>query len=927
MIKSKYRYYFKLLTSLTFLVLSTQVIADPLVFNEVNSSSQLILTKAIDKPTGEYIVSYANFVVPDGMVIQGFNVHYDVNFPATSTLNPATTTFAFSFDKSQGNVSFLAPQGSDTNYFKADYFGESVIKIIATDSANGATAEILDSVFVDFASRRILGGDAEHLTSAQQADVHDNNAHDIRSSTPGMAYLPTDHSRGDVNSDEIIKGFFETTEQRALKTSTGALLQTSHTRRIGSNDAPPGQGVMVSRSVDHGATWGDEILLVQHADDLWGYTGMIEVSGTLYIYVDAGHPSHQGNNLIDRGIYYFTSTDDGETWSEKIRHDQLSTLLGFTSSLIPRGNAVTNNLLKVPGLTIDNVVAPAGQGLLMHTYASGYILGSVDGGTNWIMVADSAAYADATTNGYGQAIYLENEIAWEVLDNSNQDIYALFRRQASSGYKNEYVFSKNMSSGTLGVTFTGLYDQSLANIPARRAHHDMVKVDSGADVGRLIYSTPGNYYRHSPRIAITNEAIGEQGVSSGMYTLVSLYDNLAFGQSSVVYLQDGLANTQGMGKDAIVVIAETEPMDIVSHQIIDLKPDGKGKDERYTTSLLIFSMDYYDALANFKVPLENVFGGTRFESDEGWTDFPVQSSATAFSNITDINGNAWSGDGYIWHQDDTGLPHSGEQVMALGLNTSGYASVEITPGTQGIKEVSFFIKRFSSNTSAIAATVDYGIGSGWVNAWSETYQGDSIPSNYTKITVPINQAENVNIRLGISGTKGLIFDDFSIVPFKLAVQTSFESSEGWTGFPLQSPPTGFTSLTETNNTQWSGDGYIWHQDNDTLARRGDQVLALGLHTSGYSSITATPSGDNGISEVSFFIKRFSSNTSSIAATLEYNVGNGWVNVWSQTYQGSNIPNDYLEVVVPINQAGNVQLRWAITGQKGLIIEDVTINPL
>ena len=229
----------------------------------VPPDTELILTKSIERPDGKYIVSYKDFIVPEDMIIQGFEVHYEASLPASSPLNKETTTFQYSFIKEQGNVAFLGEDGSDNNYFKADYFGENIIKVIATDSSTGAQAEAIDTVFVDFATRRILGGDAENLTPEQQANIHQNSHHDLRSSTPGMAYLPADSSRGDPNSEELIKGFFKTTEARAFKTSTGALLQTTHTRRIGSNDAPPGQGVMVSRSEDHGASWHNELLLAQ----------------------------------------------------------------------------------------------------------------------------------------------------------------------------------------------------------------------------------------------------------------------------------------------------------------------------------------------------------------------------------------------------------------------------------------------------------------------------------------------------------------------------------------------------------------------------------------------------------------------------------------------------------------------------------------
>jgi hypothetical protein len=56
-----------------------------------------------------------------------------------------------------------------------------------------------------------------------------------------------------------------------------------------------------------------------------------------------------------------------------------------------------------------------------------------------------------------------------------------------------------------------------------------------------------------------------------------------------------------MGKDAIIVISESEPINMSHHQIINLKPNGKGKDERYTTSALIFSLDYFNALVDFNI--------------------------------------------------------------------------------------------------------------------------------------------------------------------------------------------------------------------------------------------------------------------------------------------------------------------------------------
>ena len=648
----------------------------------------------------------------------------------------------------------------------------------------------------------------------------------------------------------------------------------------------------------------------------------------------AGHPTHQNNNPVDRGVYYFTSHDDGRTWSEKIRHDQLSDDLGYTADYIPRGTAVTTNMLEVPNLTVDGVTAPEGLGYLMHTYAFGYIWATVDGGVHWIKVADSEAYENGAANGYGAPVYLENEIAWEVLDNSVGDIYAVFRRQASTGYKREYVFSREMSSGDLGITFTELHDQSLGNLRARRAHHDMFKISSGPHAGRLMFSTPGAYSRHNPRLAITEEAIRDGGIYSGMYKEVSLYDGLAWGQSGVVYLEDGLSNTQGMGKDAIVVIGESEPMDLQTHQIIDLKPDGKGRDERYTTSLLIFSMDYYDALANFVPVIPTPDGGTGFEAFEGWEGYPLQQASTPFNKpvTTDSNGNKWSGDGHIWNQDDPNLPRNGSQVMGLGLNSAGYESVEVDVASDGVSKVSFYIKRFSSDTSPVTATLDYDTGSGWINAWEQTFNSSTLPNNYELVEVPVNQPGDVKIRFGIAGVKGLIFDDVSFIPYQTEkgsdLASNFAASQGWESGDLflQSASEGSSRLSDHNGVQWTGAFYLLDQNTGVQTRTGGQALGLKPGTSGSSSIEIEPDNMLGIREVSFYLKRYT-GAGDVNMRVDYNSGHGWINTWSQKFQNGKIADSYIQVNVPVYQSGDVKLRITADNATGLVVDDVVISSM
>ena len=58
-----------------------------------------------------------------------------------------------------------------------------------------------------------------------------------------------------------------------------------------------------------------------------------------------------------------------------------------------------------------------------------------------------------------------------------------------------------------------------------------------------------------------------------------------------------------MGKDAIVLVGESEPVHKDTHQIIDLKPDNRfTKDkftyERFTTTSFVLSREYLELLLN-----------------------------------------------------------------------------------------------------------------------------------------------------------------------------------------------------------------------------------------------------------------------------------------------------------------------------------------
>ena len=279
------------------------------------------ITKKVVNQPGQFLQSAPRITLPKGMIVQGSEVHYNVTASSGSPFKTADFTYTFGFSQKQGDVAFGGPQGVNKNFFKADWFGENIVTITAKNKETGEETILEDRSMCHFASRHVLGGNGDDLPEAYRDSIRWGDIHDINAEEKGMAYLPADYSRGDASSEQIQKGFFETTEPRVFQTEKGTLIASVQARRIGPNDAPPGQGIVVKRSTDHGATWTDGMLLDQNADDLWGYTAFVEVAGTIYCYAVAGHPSHQDANPDVRGIFYFTSKDEGKTWSKRTRHD------------------------------------------------------------------------------------------------------------------------------------------------------------------------------------------------------------------------------------------------------------------------------------------------------------------------------------------------------------------------------------------------------------------------------------------------------------------------------------------------------------------------------------------------------------------------------------------------------------------------------
>ena len=860
----------------------------PIPRTAVQADGELTLSKRIVRTPGRYLHSFDGHLLPMGMVVQGAEVRYQASLPQNSPLNEASTTYSYAFVRKQGDVEFLARDddgNTAANRFRADWYGENLIEVTATDG-NGKKATALDKVFVHFASRRVLGGDAEGLTGGERAAVQTDATHDIRKlvgSGRGMAYRPANIAANE-GAGIPAKGFNKVTEPRLLSTSRGTLLVAAHAGHLRAHEAPPGQGIMVSRSTDHGNSWS-ELLLVQKADETWGYTAMTEVDGVVYIYASAGNDRLDTTkyNLDRRGIYYFKSTDDGLNWGPPIRHDGLSNAIGYKDGDISSvdGLRLSTNILKVPGLTVDGVIAPAGRGLLLHTYVDGYVFASVNGGVDWTRVASAVSYKnnnmirdDAVPD---ESIQFWDEFAWAVLGNNDQDIYVLVRDDPPH-YKNEYVISRVMTPGDLGLQFKGAHGQALRNVRAQNAHHWLTSVKTGAHAGTLLFSTPYHdnhrHKRYNAVLLVSKRAIaGTDSVGSNLFDVADVKRGVGWGQSAVEYLAANLPSplAAGMGKDAIVLVGESEPIHKETHQIIDLGATALAQwDERYTVTAYTLSWDYLETLLNRSEVTLMVTSGAALREDGAPHDVEVQAQLTST------------------------LPFD----LVLPLEFAGAAEENVDYQVAGDKRI--VIPK--NNLSGIVTL-------------SITPLADVLDEGFELIEI---RAASVP---GIS--------TFAVVLDPGLGFSSFESWEGWSGYPRQLAPTVFTAspFTDAADNVWTSSvAKIMNRDEKEV-RTGRQSLALSYGSSSRQGVVLDPAGADGVGVVSFYVKRFSDDTRSINLRVEYRVGQdgAWTQTFSQDYSSGDIPSLFTEVRVPINQVGDVQLQFSVAGVKGFLIDDVSVT--
>ena len=843
------------------------------------------------------------------MVVQGAEVRYRASLPDGSPLDAGSVEYSYAFLRRQGDVEFLTQDDDGdtaTNRFRADGYGENLIEVTATDG-NGSKATVLDTVLVHFSSSRALGGNAENLPDSMRTDMATDidTRHDLTMDPPGMAYLPdncrpTDCPRGDTTTREIQKGFYLTKAPRMMITSQGTLLAALVGIRVNGpgegqhREVQSGSGIVTARSDDHGVTWKTQ-LVIQEDKEVWGFVGMVEVKNvagddgvardTVYLYASGGHfqgSEAPGVSQKRRGTYYFTSTDDGRTWSsEPQRHDDIYKLT-FTGSYltpnspsqdgnIPKGHQPATNLLHVPGLMLDGVEAPAGRGLLMHTYEEGYIFASINGGVNWSKVA--------TYNGCAN-VNMMNEIAWAVLPNDNGDIYMMFRRNSQVGHNLEYVITKEVRTGNCGLTFRGKYNQALENIGARGAHHWMTVIPRGEHRDKLLFSTPGDPLRgkrHHARLWLSKAIRGSATVNSGMYRQARVKNEIAWHQSAVGYLRTGLPNTRDMGKDAIVLVSESEPIHRETYQFMDLQPDHRSKvlyeftygDERFTVTALVLSQDYLNTLLGAKALSTLSAASSASLSESGG---PVEVTVTAqLSTAVVLGAPAF----------EAPLAISGTAWRGLDYGLEGTASVTIQPG---------------QSTGVTVLTI-----------------------------TPVDDAdaegmESLVIEAGGKTAELALFDDDWL---------GFEAGEGWAGHS-----TGVNAfagpLTDIHDHVWKSSGdvlvKVLRSHGAYGARTGEQALALNWGgTAGQSShVVLNPAGAGGVGELSFWIKGHAAGNSDFRFYVESSMdATNWHVAHQEVFQG-NAPAAYARRAVSIRRPGDVLLRLRVEGAEGLVLDDLSL---
>lgn len=156
--------------------------------------------------------------------------------------------------------------------------------------------------------------------------------------------------------------------------------------------------------------------------------------------------------------------------------------------------------------------------------------------------------------------------------------------------------------------------------------------------------------------------------------------------------------------------------------------------------------------------------------------------------------------------------------------------------------------------------------------------------------------------------------------------TSFEPEDGFTGYAAGSH-SALGAVVDVDGVQWAtiNDARIWNRTD--IPPDGIQALVMGINATDSSCLVSIPGDDHGVGIVTFDYASFSSSTNA-DVSLSYRVdGGSWTEVWNIHMTGLNPHYDdkpWPTVVVPVNVAGDVDLRFRAVGTKGFKIDNVIV---
>ena len=524
--------------------------------------NKLEITKNVIQPD-VYFKTHPDHVIPKNMVIQKFKVELVANIHG----DEGSYKYQFEVLEKQGNAKLLNEANcnkfstSKKNTFLADWYGANVIKVSAKNKKGEIVATTLDTIFVHFAHTQLAGGDINNLDKKYKKEEYiAGKIEDGKLVYPGMRFLPSDISKGDMKYEGTKFGAYETKEPRVLALKDGTLVASYHFQVKGKNDAPPGLTLVLARSIDCGKTWIDDQILLQAVNGVVAYTSMVEWKDEVQCYFSGGHRTHQWANAY-QGVYRTVSKDKGKTWSEPKLMKEMTGLVSHGSDTISPSQSPSTNALFIPEMEWKG---KKGDAILVPFYIDPvHFLISLDGGETWDIFYD--------VEDYPQYMGELNEISWVLLD--NRTIYVVSRRQSKTGYKNEMLFDLEGNPTFLA--------QSGKNHKARRCHQGAVKIASGKYKGRVAVASNFSGDREEATIAISETPKAEK------FTTKYLTWKAAWGYCHIDW------NSKNNG---FILIGESEPFD-ENEKVVSMD-GGSDRNERFSIECFAFSPEFYETLVD-----------------------------------------------------------------------------------------------------------------------------------------------------------------------------------------------------------------------------------------------------------------------------------------------------------------------------------------